>query len=94
MDDYASGPEFLMFASHLPYYDGAVKAIFMAEVNKADQAAGSDYAGQSPNAPQTMSMAQALAQSQGDDMGVLDALNQDDINSGLGPLFEREVVQT
>lgn len=98
LDDYTSGPEFLMFASRLPYYEGAVKAIFQAGMNKADMPAGVEYAGQSPNDPyspgQSMTMAEALARTQGNEMGVLDALNNEGMNSTFGALFEREVVHT
>lgn len=96
LDDYDSGPEFLMFASHLPYYQGAVRALFEAQEYSADMAAGSDeHAGQSPygSPGQSMTMAEALAKGRGDELGVLDALNQENMNSPFGALFEREVVQ-
>jgi hypothetical protein len=39
---------------------------------------------------QTMSMSEALARSQGNEMAVLDSLSKDSNNAGLGDLFEYE----
>jgi hypothetical protein len=35
-------------------------------------------------------MSEALARSNGDEMAVLDSLNRDGVNAGLGDLFEYE----
>lgn len=39
---------------------------------------------------QSMSMSEALARSKGDDMAVMQSLNRDSKNAGLGDLFEYE----
>lgn len=39
---------------------------------------------------QSMSMSEALARSKGDDLAVMESLNKDSMNAGLGSLFEYE----
>lgn len=89
--DDINGHQFLRLAARLPLYNGALRRRLEMELEQG----GSDVEEYEPAMEKrTMSMAEAVAMSQGNeapggaDMGVLQALSNEGANSGLGSLFE------
>jgi hypothetical protein len=94
VDDYSSGPEFLLFASRLYRYQGAVRGVFEDEAREMQEAYQQDYPSTayepSPySSGQSMSMAEALSNI-GQNNAALEALNRESVLSASGPLFEIE----
>jgi hypothetical protein len=76
----------------LPLYEGALRRRLEIELNEKNDNGGTaptqDDSGYTPG--QTMSMAEALSSSSGDDTAKLMALNSESSKSLLGPMFEYE----
>lgn len=91
-EPWLDGPRFLRLANQLPLYEGAVRQKMTVEAQKQQiSESGGSPASEGEFTPgQTMSMSQALAQSRGDDMAVLNSLNRDGAGSVHGDLFEYE----
>jgi hypothetical protein len=89
---WLDGPRFLRLANQLPLYEGAVRQKMTTEVQQQQMSeSGESNASEGGFTPgQTMSMGEALARSQGNEMAVLDSLSKDSSNAGLGDLFEYE----
>lgn len=90
------GPRLLRLASQLPRYAGAVRSRLEYEMQSDQKEAAMREEGlsirqqQQFEPGQTMSMAEAVARSRGDEMAVLNSLSKDSQNAGMGDLFEYE----
>lgn len=87
-DERLDGPRFLRLSTQLILYEGAVRRKLTIDNEDVDVDVTTQDSGFAPG--QSMSMNEALARSKGDDMAVLESLNRDSGNAGLGDLFEYE----
>lgn len=92
-DPRLDGPRFLRLTAQLIYYEGAVRRKLTIDTQNHEQSDGITQHTQDDSSftpGQTMSMSEALARSQGDEMAVLESLSRDGASAGLGDLFEYE----
>lgn len=71
-------------------YEGAVRRKLTVEHQDAAEPDENASQGSDFQRGQSMSMGEALSRSKGNDIAVLDSLNRDSKNAGLGDLFEYE----